>query len=349
FSHERLREAACAMVDEAQRRSWHLALAAHLHRHHDADLEAHVFDIVEHLQLGLALDGAGDDTSLRKRVWELSSDERERLLDLELRAGRRALASGAPTAAQLHLRIAAAADQDDNQDDRNFEIELALAEAEALTADTGAADLRLERLLARELSPEALARATRVRCWVLAFTGRLTDSMAQGIESVRRLGVAVPREPGRLDALRSLLEIRRFVRRSTLAQLSALEPMTDPRIRAATDILARMGDASYVVSPEAFVTLAAHHAKLILAHGRSPSTPVIFAQLGLILANAFGRRSEAIAVTEACLALAAESRLRYRVQQNRSYVRLWSDPYFSLIEPTSKNIDEALSSGDVTA
>jgi PAS domain S-box-containing protein len=352
FGHERIREAAYASIEADEQARFHLTIGRELlARLDDVGRDPRVFEIVEHLDRGYRL---AEDCS---RAAALGPAELLELVRLNLRAGQRSLASGAPRSADVYLGVARCLLAHRGEfPERGHALqplyvatELASAQVDALTKRHDEADARLVRLLARELDVEQRGVAATQRCWTLTFAGRIEAAVRFGIASLRELGVAVPRWPSLRHALRVLPRMTRMVRPQSLARLRTLEPIREPRILAALDILVMLSTTSYVVSPSAFVVMVARHAELILRHGNHPSAPLVFTQVGMVLANVLGRQRQALEVAELCVELAEGGALRHRVLQASTFIQLWSLPYLPLIGTMEETIEVALEHGDIAS
>ena len=147
FLHDRVREAAYALIPEGERAAAHLAIGRRLAaRTLPRAVEESVFEIVGQLNRGAALIGSGK--------------ERERLAELNLIAGRRAKSSTAYASALTYLAAGASllpADAWKRRHDLAFALELNRAECEFLTGALAEAEARLAELADRAASHPELA------------------------------------------------------------------------------------------------------------------------------------------------------------------------------------------------
>src|SRR5258708_19718142 len=139
FVHDRVREAAYALIPEGERAAAHLRIGRILASRTAAEeLEEKIFEIVNQLDRGAAL------IDLR--------EERERVAELSLVAGKRAKTSTAYASALNYLAAGRALLAEDSWE-RRYELIFALeyhrAECELLTADLAAAEERLTMLSSR--------------------------------------------------------------------------------------------------------------------------------------------------------------------------------------------------------
>jgi predicted ATPase/signal transduction histidine kinase/tRNA A-37 threonylcarbamoyl transferase component Bud32 len=357
FEHARIRAAALAMLDADERTRLELELGrALLDELEPGELDVRVFEVVEHLDRGhRLLDGDAGD--VEHTIAALPEPERERLVDLNLRAARRALASGAPRSAATYIEVVQRLLATLGEFPRPgaprhaafVAFELLAAQVEALTQRSDAADARLAVLLERELDIAELGAAGHQRCWTLALAGRIEDALDHANTTLRRLGVAVPRSPGSFHMLRALVRMTRLLRSDALERVVSRPPITDARVLAALRVFMIASNVSYVASPALFVTHAALHAELLLEQGSHPSAPLVFSQISLILAGALGWQAHALAVSRRCLELAAGSPLHYKVANSANFIALWSSPFLPLVDAYDGILAGAMEQGDITA
>src|SRR5690606_29290550 len=130
----------------------------------------------------------------------LTDAQREALAGINLRAGRRALTSGAPAVAFGYLTIARKLLAElgpfpaRTQARRELFVEtwLALGQAATLVAAFELADEVLSELLAQALGAHELSRVAVARCWQLIVSEQRERAVAYGVEVLRSLGVRVP-------------------------------------------------------------------------------------------------------------------------------------------------------------
>ena len=139
FLHDRVQEAAYSLIPEVERGNAHLRIGRRLAAGTaSAELEEKIFEVVNQFNRGSRFITA--------------ADERERVAELNLVAGRRAKASTAYTSALAYLMAGRALLTEESWDRRYeliFALEYHIAECELLTADLAAAEDRLAMLAPR--------------------------------------------------------------------------------------------------------------------------------------------------------------------------------------------------------
>ena len=153
FLHDRVQEAAYALISEGERAATHLRIGRVLaSRTAPEEIEEKIFEIVNQFDRGAALIDV--------------QEERQRVAALNLVAGKRAKLSTAYASALAYLAAGRALLTDASWD-HNYELVFALeyhmAECEFLTANMAAAEARLSMLSQRARSVHHIAAVTRLR------------------------------------------------------------------------------------------------------------------------------------------------------------------------------------------
>ena len=179
FLHDRVQEAAYALIPDGERAAVHLAIGRLLVAYTPpAKREEAIFEIVNQLNRGATLITA--------------PDEREQLAELNLIAGKRAKASTAYASALTYLVAGAALLAEDCWERRHelsFALELWRAECEFVTGAMEAADQRLQGLSTR--AGNAVERAA-VACLHIDLCMTLNQSrraIAVALDYLRHLGI----------------------------------------------------------------------------------------------------------------------------------------------------------------
>jgi PAS domain S-box-containing protein len=351
FGHDRIREAAYGLLGPARRRALHRAigedLLARLEQGAGAAALGRVFELVDHLNHGYGLLAADADADADASLASLEPERRRQLAALNVGAGQRALASGAPASALTYLEVGERllASLAASEPVLAFEAALGSAQALALVGEHATADAKLAVLLERELEPEQRGRLAVARIWTLNLADRRDEAVEFGCGVLRGLGLALPERITTLDVLLALPRMRRLARPAVLERLCAREPITDARALAAISVLAALTNSTYVTHPLVFVLLTERHAVLLERHGAHPSAPLVFALLGVVLANALGRRREAVELAR--LGLSLQDHRSGRLLLTAQFAAQWTEPYATLLEPIREAVDLALEVGDV--
>jgi PAS domain S-box-containing protein len=342
FLHDRVREAAYALIPESERAAVHLAIGQRLAAHILPNaVEESVFEIVGQLNRGSAL------------ITE--SRERERLAELNLIAGRRAKSSTAYSSALTYLTVGSAllpANAWEHRHDLAFALELHRAECEFLTSALADAEPRLSDLVSHASTPSEMASVTRLRVDLFMTLGRSDRAVEVGLDCLRRFGIDWSAHPTTKDIEEEYAELWRQLGDRPIEELLDLPRMSDPVVCAAIDVL------TFLVTPALFTDeklrclVIGRMGNLNLKHGNSEGACYVYTALGNVLSLYFGDYKSGFRFGQLGLDLAAQpgmERLRARVYLAFSNLAKPSTRHFPAGGPIARYVfDAAQQVGDLT-
>lgn len=341
FLHDRVREAAYALIPDGEVPAVHLAVGRRLATQTSAMIEDHVFEIVGQLNRGSALIGA--------------DEERERLAELNLIAGRRAKFSTAYASALNYLAAGTALLPEDawaRRHDLAFSLRLQLAECEFLTGALAQAEQRLADLADRTASPVELANVTRLRVDLFMTLGRSDRAVAVGLECLRRFGIDWPAHPTAKDVEDEYFVLNRQLGDCPVDALLKLPTMVDPIACAAIDVLISLVTPALFTDEKLRCLIICRMGNLCLAHGNSDASCYVYTALGNVLSLYFGHYDLGFRFGELGVEMAASpgmERLRARVYLAFSNLAKPSRRYFRNGHPIAQYAFEAAQqAGDLT-
>lgn len=302
FVHDRVQQAAYALLSEERRRALHLAIGRHLLRRvPSGQLEERLFDIVDQLNLGAAL------------ITEHS--ETLRLVELNLAAGRKARASAAYQAAFEYLTVAMRHLPQrawDDQSELTFALHRDLAECAYLAGQHETAEALIETALARAPSRVAKADLYSLRVLAATVTGDSLRALRWGREGLAVFGLEWPLE-GLADANEAeAAAVMRNLGERRIGDLVNQPEVADEETLACMRLVSLLGPPAYFVGADVLTFLVTRGANLSLLHGSSAYSAysyVFYAavhnartaehdvgyawgELALALARRFGDRAE---------------------------------------------------------
>ena len=179
FIHDRVQEAAYALVPEASRAEAHLTIGRLLVAQTPPEKrDEAIFEIVNQLNRGARL--------------ITSQEERERLAELNLAAGKRAKSASAYASALTHLIAGSALLPEDTWERRHdlaFELELQRADCEVYAGALQAAEERLEALATRAVGTVQRCIVARRRADLYTMLGAGERAVAVALECLRHVGI----------------------------------------------------------------------------------------------------------------------------------------------------------------
>ncbi|HUL06115.1 MAG TPA: PAS domain S-box protein [Candidatus Acidoferrum sp.] len=227
FLHDRVQEAAYALIPAGERAVEHLRIGRLLAAHTPPEaIEENVFEIVSQLSRGVALITA--------------AAEREKVAELSLRAGRRAKAATAYAMALAHF-IAGEALLADDRWERHYALSFALAlhraECEFLTGEQGAAEARLAELARSAASLPDLAAVTRLQVELSTTLDRSERYFEVVLDYLRRVGIAWSAHPTPEEVRQEYERMWRQMGERPIEALLDLPRMADPVACGTMDVL----------------------------------------------------------------------------------------------------------------
>ena len=277
FIHDRVQEAAYALIPESERAMAHLRIGRLLASQTAPDeRDENIFDIVNQLDRGTALITA--------------PKECEQVAELNLIAGKRAKSAAAYSAAlqyfsagrgllgdgcELSCRLA-------------FDLELNWAECEYLTGNLASAEERLSALSVRALTIIDAASVTCARLNLYTHLDQSDRAVAVGLDYLRRFARQWPLQATADDVRRDYDHLWRGLGDRSIEAFLDLPPMTDPGLCATMDVLTALSSPALFTDENLFRLVVGRMATLSLEHGNCDGSCLAFAWLGGILGTYFG-------------------------------------------------------------
>jgi PAS domain S-box-containing protein len=273
FLHDRVQQAAYTLIPEEQLAAMHLGVGRLLlKRTPDSELEDRLFDIINQLNVGVAL--VTDDA------------ERYKVADLNHRAGKKAKASSAYGSAAQYFTISLKALPEGAWVDNYqlaFGLHLDLAECSYLNGNFDESLRLCDVVLARAARKVDKAAAYRVKMQVYLVKGEPVKSTPTGIECLALFGINLTLDPGREMVLDELRKILSMYENRRIADLIDLPPMTDPDKVIAMETLSDMYIPSLFASPYLTDLVGCEMVNMSVKHGRTSAASWGFVTLGKAL------------------------------------------------------------------
>ncbi|WP_437521746.1 AAA family ATPase [Sorangium sp. So ce726] len=339
FLHDRVQQAAHALIPEAERAAVHLRIGRLLSAHAPPDAaEARVFEIAGHLNLGAAL--------------VTDRQEKDRIARLNLMAGRRAKASTAYAAAASYLAAGVALLGDDVWEEEHalaFDLHCESARCAFLSGDFAASERLVDVLLQRARSRIELSEVHGIEI-VLHTTRTDFERAAQSaLSCVRRFGVDIPLHPARDAVVRAAREAWDEVCDRRIEELVSLPRMVDPDMLAVMTTLSTALPAAYYTDPNLYSLIACHMVRLSLRTGNSEASPPGYVAFGGTIGRVLGLYRESYRFGELARALLetcgrAGSRAQI-LNMIGVFIDPWIRPLRDVVDLCHKAFDEAVETG----
>jgi predicted ATPase/signal transduction histidine kinase len=342
FLHDRVQEAAYALIPEGERAAMHLRIGRLLaSRTAPEEIEEKIFDIVNQLDRGASL--------------ITSREERERVAGLDLVAGERARRSTAHASALKYFAAGVALLGEEGWDRRYelaFALELHRAECEYLTGALSAAEERLSSLWRRAKNLVDLAAVACARINLYTTQDRSDLAVDAGLQYLKLVGVTWSRNPTEDEVAREYEEMWRRLGSRPIEELIDLPPLTDPRWRATMDVLAMLVSPAMYTDRKLICLVIGHMANLSLEHGNSDASCFGYVWLGMLLGAQFGNHQAGFRFGKLGLYLVDKrGLLRFKARVYLcfgSLVNPWTRHLGTGIDLVRRAFDTACETGDLT-
>ncbi len=331
FAHDRVHEAAYALIPEAERPAWHLRIGrlwrAALAR---GDAAVNVFAVVNQLNLGRALIA--------------DPDERRDLARLDLEAGARArdamawasAAAWAAVGCELLGPDALSAD-----DALARDLHRARAECDYLLGRFDEAERGFARVLAATRSRAEKREIFSRQFALYESRASYADIFEGGRRALRVFDVEVPPDAELQAAFGAeLAALAKNLAGRTADDLRALPELADPDERARAQLVAELIHFGSYANPMYFMFLAARLTNLSVVHGHGPGSAIGYVGYAMVLAGAFNDYPAAHAFGRLALDLCDRFDAGGTLVACRFMVHLFVNPWRAPLAETIAGIDD---------
>ncbi|MBA2245893.1 MAG: AAA family ATPase [Gemmatimonadetes bacterium] len=166
------------------------------------------------------------------------------------------------------------------------------------------------------------------------------ESVAEGLEAARLLGVNLPTDPQQIVPLldQEMAEIERLLAGRRPAELLDLPPLQDPPVAAIISLLFRIEPfAHQSLQPELFALMTLRNLRLTLEHGHGPVSPPVYALYSVVYRAMTGDSRTAYEFSR--LALDLDARQGGHTHAYVSFVYTWFNRHW--IEPLDEDVLQA--------
>jgi PAS domain S-box-containing protein len=284
FLHDRVREAAYSLLPEDTRAETHLRIGRLLAVCFSPEKrDEAIFEIVNQLNRGSHL--------IR------SAEERKRLAELNLIAGRRAKSSTAYVAALAYLRAGRALLGEEGWQEEYeliFAIESHMAECELLSADMASAENRLLVLAERAERACDIALVTRLRVTLYTGSGRGDRGIEVALEYLRNGGTDWSIHPAREEVVSEYDRIWSQFGERKVEELLDLPLMSDPNVLCTMDVLNEIIQPAHYCDDNLPPLIICRMVNLSLEHGNSDGSCVAYLGLAMIAGPLFDNYNSSV-------------------------------------------------------
>ncbi len=278
FRHDRIQQAAYALIDPDQRKAIHLQIGRLLVTSlGESEREEQIFTLVDHLNKGIDL------------VSEI--DEKIKLVELNLYAAKKAKEAVAYMAAREYLTVVSNEFPGEIWEDRyDMAIDLyrELAEVEYLNGDFEKSQSLISMSLDRVQTDLDSIRFYLLKITVNVMLGRYVEALAVGRTALKMLGTDLPDQDLSSAFETELVKCREALGDREIDTLYDNPEMSSPRKEAEFELLYRMLPTAWSTDPKLINVVISKIANINIEYGHTPFSPLAYVFFGIINNHALG-------------------------------------------------------------
>jgi PAS domain S-box-containing protein len=325
FLHDRIQEAAYALIPEGERAGAHLRIGRVLLASMTADrLAEHLFNVASQLNRGAAL--------------LVDVKEKADIAAINLSAGRKAKASAAYASARAYFAVGMALLDKQAWSDQHelmFRLWLERAECELLSGDFEKAEQLIGELLQRGASNVEFADASCLKMQLHVLQGESPKAVDSALTCLRRFDIELPAHPTWEQVQAEYETLWQTLSGRPIESLIDLPLMSDPELHAAMQVCAVLIPPAIFSDFQSFCVLACRMVNLSVQHGMCGASANGCAVLGVILGPEFHRHGEGYRFAKlACDLVEKHGFIAYQAQVYNAMaaVAFWTQPITSAID-----------------
>ena len=278
FVHDRVQQAAYSLIPDRQKPVTHLKIGQLLQQNCSETIaEEKLFDIVGHLNIAK----------------ELITDpsDRQRVVDLNFSAGKKARNSTAYAAANIYLQTGIellTVNCWETQYQLTLDLHIAAAEAAYLEGN-------LERM--EEIAGMVLRSARtildkvsiyRIQIAALTSSGKMLEAISLGRNALSQLGIEIPDIPDKDTTSKLLQNLAYQLEGRQIEDLRDLPVMSDRRTQVTMKLLADLGAPIFVAMPGLYPIVSSTMVSLSLEYGNTPASAMGYVNHSFVLSAFLG-------------------------------------------------------------
>ncbi|MEO1636613.1 MAG: GAF domain-containing protein, partial [Cyanobacteria bacterium J06631_9] len=281
FLHDRLQQAAYSLIPAGEEQRSHLNIGRHLLKHVGTEeIEEQLFNIVGQLNLGSAL------------ITEQT--EKQTLLQLNIRAGRKAIMTTAYDTAVHCLKLARellSTDSWQTQYALTLDCYISSTEAAYLSGELGEMGTFAEVVIAQANTLLDTVKVREIEIEAYTNQGEFAKALKSGLQFLQALGLELPEEPSDLAFSDFLTETQQQLADRSVTELLSLPAMASPTSQAMLRILVQLATPAYLGNPALYPLICFKQVQLSLTDGHIPASTFGYAVYGLLLSGVLGNIS----------------------------------------------------------
>jgi len=324
FQHDRVQQAAYALIDDEQKMRVHLQIGQRLLANISTENRAEkLFEMVDHLNIGQAL-----ITTNQPRI---------ELVTLNLEAGRKAKQATAYESARQYVKMAMDGLPLETSWHDNYALTLALyqerAEIESLNGDLEPSKYWIEQALKSVKTTLEQGELYHLLVLQYAMSGEYVAAIKTGRQLLKLLNINLPEQELNSALALEFAQVNKNLAGRDIATLIEEPDMVNPEKKVAVKVLINMLPACYATNPELLPVIAAKIVNLSLTYGYIPVVSQGYGFYALIVNSVQKDYQTAYAFGQ--LALAISKRFNHLGGQCKACT------FLNLVVPWVKTLKEA--------
>ena len=341
FLHDRVQQAAYALIDEGEKQLTHLQIGRLLLGKQDGKkLEENIFDIVNQLNEGISL--IDDENELLE------------LAKLNLQAGRKAKSATAYNSAARYFKIGREILLKKSWE-KQYELSLNLyvesTEAAYLKGDFEEMTELTEVVLSRSQTLLDKIKVYEVNILARAGQNKLQESVKIGLEVLQLLGINFPENPTPKDIAEELKQTQLAWMPKQPLDLIDLPEMTDPYKISAISILNSVATSAYKSCPQFFPLIVLKEVYLSVKYGNTSLSCYGYSYYGIILCGIVGEIELGFQFSQLALMLSNQKNVKEARGKTLFIVNVcitfWKVHVRETLKPLLESYQIAIECGDI--
>ncbi len=338
FPHDRIQEAAYALLPESARAETHLKIGRALLAGLAADgLAEHLFDVANQLNRGTGL--------------LIDHDERVEVAGLNLRTGRKAKASAAYASARAYFAAGMELLEErdwNSQYELIFSLWLESAECELLTGNLDKAGELIEQLLPRAASNIDGAAVYCLKAQLHVIKSEHQRAVDSALTCLSGFGIEMPAHPTEKQVQAESDAVSQALDGRSIESLIDLPLLTDPELLAAMKVLSVLSMAAQFSDLRLCCLQACRTVNLSVRYGISGDSASAYGFWGSLLAFVFPRYREGYLFSKLAYDLVEKHSFianRSSILVRLGFVSGFTQPIESAIESSRRSITAGIETG----
>jgi diguanylate cyclase (GGDEF)-like protein len=260
FIHDKVQQAAYQLIPDDKKQQFHLKIGRLLIKGRIIwEDSEELFDILSHFNSAI------NDI--------VDVDEKQKLAEFNLWAGRRARLASAYDAAKLYisagLSLLEGADVKNNRK-LHFDLKKEFAICQYLTGEYELAETNFNQLL-KENKSFSVIEVTRLYCEMLATLNRHREALKLAFKVLATVNIKIPEHPTKLRVLWEIFKIKLVIGRKNIADMD-LPLMESTQYQQISALIGQLFTSAYLTDINLHFLLICINTQLSLRYGYTPST-----------------------------------------------------------------------------